>query len=369
MMSLVFLGLGFVASVSGAELLVRGASRLAATLGVSALVIGLTVVAFGTSAPELAVSIRSALAGQADVALGNVVGSNNFNVLLILGLAALITPLAVDQKLVRFEIPLMILVSLLVWLLARDGVVDRREGAALFAGLIGYLLWCLKSARSETQAIQREYAEELQSMTGDPASIANGAPRHSTSQLWNVGLVLGGLALLVLGADWLVEGATQLARRWGVSELVIGLTVVAGGTSLPELTTSVVAAMRGERDIAVGNVVGSNLFNLLGVLGLTAAIAPNGVAVADQALQFDIPVMIVVGIACLPIFFTGHRIARWEGALFLGYYTAYITALILIATGSEAWPLFRLLMLSFMLPLTTITLLVVVARSLRWSRG
>jgi cation:H+ antiporter len=182
--------------------------------------------------------------------------------------------------------------------------------------------------------------------------------------LWQLGFIAAGLVLLVLGARWLVDAASELARRLGISELVIGLTIVAGGTSLPELATSVVAAIRGERDIAVGNVVGSNLFNILAVLGLAAAIAPDGVAVADQALRFDIPVMIAVAAACLPIFFTEHRIARWEGALFLAYYVAYTATLVMLATQSEVLPLFRLLMIGFVLPLTAITLIVISVRTL-----
>lgn len=337
-MLFLLLGAGFVATVVGAELMLRGASRLASTLGISALVIGLTVVAFGTSAPEMAVSVKSAIVGRTDLAMGNVVGSNNLNILLILGLSAVITPLAVDQKLVRFEVPLMIGVSLLVWLMAIHGSIGRAEGAVLFAGLLTYLVWCLKTAKRETPDVQHEYDEGIRRIEHEPAFVAKKTQRHSLTLLWNLGLVVSGLALLVFGAGWMVEAATQIARALGVSELAIGLTIVAGGTSLPELATSVVAAMRGERDIAVGNVVGSNLFNLLGVLGLSAAVSPTGVAVAPQAFHFDLPVMIAVAVACLPIFFTGHRIARWEGALFLVCYVAYIATLMILATRGESLP-------------------------------
>ncbi|MCA9074478.1 MAG: calcium/sodium antiporter [Planctomycetaceae bacterium] len=361
--SLLLLG-GLIALVFGAELLVRGSSRLAAFIGISPLIVGLTVVAFGTSAPEMAVSVASSLSGKADLAIGNVVGSNNFNVLLILGLSALIVPLVVDQKLVRFDVPLMIGVSLLTWLLSLDRQVDRVEGGMLFAGLLGYTSWCIIAGRRESAAVREEYAEAFGSQENSD-SLSTDKPLSWRGLSWQLLLIAVGLVLLVLGARWLVESATVLARDFGVSELVIGLTIVAGGTSLPELATSLVAAMRGERDIAVGNVVGSNLFNILGVLGLSALVSPQGVPVAQQAIDFDIPVMTAVAGACLPIFFTGHRIARWEGALFLGYYVAYTATLIMLTTRSDALPIFKLVMLGFALPLTLITLAVLVVRSFR----
>jgi cation:H+ antiporter len=356
--AMLLLGTGLVILVFGAELLVRGAARLAAGLGIPALVIGLTVVAFGTSAPELAVSIKSAFAGQADIALGNVVGSNIFNVLFILGLAALITPLVVSQQLVRLDVPLMIAVSVLVLLLGLDGHLGRLDGALLFGGLIGYTLFLVRQSRRESAAVQAEYAQEY------------GTPGRLTRAQWlvNLALVLAGLALLVAGSRWLVDGAVAIARQFGVSELIIGLTIVAAGTSLPEVATSVVASLRGERDIAVGNVVGSNLFNLMSVLGLTSLIAPHGISVPAAALQFDIPVMIAVALACLPVFFTGHLIARWEGALFLGYYLAYMLYLILTVTRNGALPLFSAALIWFVIPLTVLTLVVVTLRALAQRR-
>lgn len=365
-MMFLWLTLGLVALVLGAELLVRGAARLGAAAGISSLVVGLTVVAFGTSAPEFSVSIASAFSGRADIALGNVVGSNIFNVLFILGLSALVVPLVVDQKLVRFDVPLMVGASFVVLFLGLDGQIGRFDGLLLFAGLLGYTIWCIVAGRNESAEVQHEYDEAFGD-TEQPTNV-NG-PKHHAGLLWQLGLIAVGLVLLVLGSNWLVEGATELARRLGVSELVIGLTIVAGGTSLPELTTSLVAAYRGERDIAVGNVVGSNLFNLLGVLGLTAVIAPNGISVAAQTLQFDIPVMIAVSVACLPIFFTGHRIARWEGALFLGYYIAYTAALVMTVTNNQAMPVYRWLMVGFVLPLTAVTLLLIAIRAYTVSRS
>jgi cation:H+ antiporter len=360
-MTVVVLLVGLFALVGGAELLVRGASHLAGSMGISPLVVGLTVVAFGTSAPELAVSVASAGSGRAEIALGNVVGSNVFNVLLILGLSSLVVPLVVDQKLVRFDVPLMIGVSLLMYAMAWDGLISRVEGGVLFAGLLGFLGWCIAAGRDAPAEVQQEYKEAF----GGPSEAVAPSAAKKRVRIADLLLIVAGLVLLVLGARWLVQSASELAARFGVSELVIGLTIVAGGTSLPELATSVIAAIRGERDIAVGNVVGSNLFNILGVLGLSAVVAPAGVAVAEQALRFDIPVMAAVAAACLPIFFTGHRIARWEGLLFVAYYIAYTAALVLLAVDGEVQPTFRLVMLGFVIPLTAITLLVIAVRSLR----
>ncbi len=351
---------GLISLVAGAELLVRGATRIAATIGVSSLVVGLTVVAFGTSAPEMAVSISSALSGRPDIAMGNVVGSNILNVLLILGLSALIVPLVVDQKLVRFDVPLMMVVSLLIWAMSADGRIGRLEGLVLFVGLVSYTAWCIVNGRRESDLIKQEYDEAFRN--DEDVQGEERMPRADSFR--HLGLIAAGLVLLVLGAGWLVDGATDIARRLQMSELVIGLTIIAGGTSLPELATSIVAAIRGERDIAVGNVVGSNLFNLLGVLGLSAAFSPEGLTVANQAIQFDIPVMVVVAFACLPIFFTGHLIARWEGALFLGYFIAYTTAQMMLATESETLPIYQMLMCGFVIPLTFVTLVVLVSRTL-----
>ena len=349
---------GLIVLILGAELLVRGSSKLAAAVGISPLVIGLTVVALGTSSPELAVSIQSALTGQADIALGNVVGSNIFNVLLILGLSALITPLVVAQQLVRLDVPIMIGVSILVFLLGLNGRIDRLEGVLMFAGVIAYTVFLIRQSRKESKAVQEEYEHEY----GSRAVAGSGQ--------WalNIFLVVAGLALLILGARWLVSSAVALATAFGLSELIIGLTIVAAGTSMPEVATSIVAAVRGERDIAVGNVVGSNIFNILGVLALSSAVAPDGVSIPAPTLAFDIPVMIAVAVACLPIFVTGFRIARWEGALFLAYYIAYIIYLVLDASQHDALSLFSTAMLVFVVPLTAVTLGVLLVREVRAHR-
>lgn len=354
-MDLTVLGLfilGLLLLVAGAELLVRGASRLALSLGISPLVVGLTVVALGTSSPELAVSAQSAWSGQTDIALGNVVGSNIFNSLFILGISAVITPLLVHQQLIRQEVPVMIGVSLLLWALAVDGGISRWDGLLLVGLLTAYTFMVIRQSRRETGTVREEYRE---SMHGDGKTW----DRHSGVQIL---LVLVGLGLLVLGAHWLVEAAVTVARELGMSDLVVGLTIVAAGTGLPEVATSILAAIRGERDIAVGNIVGSNIFNILAVLGISAGVASDGLAVAPSLLAFDLPVMAAVAVACLPIFFTGHLIARWEGALFLAYYAAYSTYLILDAAGHDAQVGFSMVMGGFVLPLTVITLIVLTWR-------
>lgn len=354
--TLILLIAGLIALLVGAEGLVRGASRLAARVGISPLVIGLTVVALGTSSPEIAVSVGASLKDQGDIALGNVIGSNIFNVLFILGLSALITPLIVQQQLVRLDVPLMIIVSGAVWLLAQNGRLGMIEGVLLLSTAVAYTLFLIRQSRRETNAaVQSEYQEEF----GEKADEKSGG------WIKNVAFILVGLALLVAGAGWLVEGAVNLARAFGVSELMIGLTVIAAGTSLPEVATSVLAAVRGERDIAVGNVVGSNLFNLMAVLGIAAIVSPQGIEVRESVRDFDLPVMFAVALACLPIFFTGHRIGRWEGALFFAYYILYTVWLVLSARGSYLTETFADAMLFFVLPLTFITLAMTALREWR----
>jgi cation:H+ antiporter len=349
---------GLALLIAGAELLVRGASRLAAAIGMSPLVIGLTIVALGTSSPELAVAVSSSRAGQSDLVVGNVVGSNIFNILLILGIGAVIAPLIVAQRLVRLDVPLVIGVSILMFVLALDGKIGRLESGILFAGIVAYIFFAIRQGRREDNpTVQQEYEREFS------ATTRLGGGRLLLQCL----MIVGGLVALIVGARWLVDSAVTIARSLGLSELIIGLTVVAIGTSSPEIATSVIASLRGETDIAVGNAVGSNLFNILAVLGLAGLVAaqPQGVIVARSALTFDIPVMIGVTIACLPIFFIGYRVSRWEGALFLAYAAAYVVYLVLDATQHTALPLFRAAMLYFVIPLTVITLGVLTVRALR----
>jgi cation:H+ antiporter len=350
--------LGLTLLVVGAEIMIRGASRLATASGISPLTVGLTVVAFGTSAPELAITLQSTLAGQSDLALGNVVGSNIANILLILGLAALVSPLRVAPQILRIDIPVMIGVSALLLLLALDQVISRVDGAVLMAGLLAYIGFTVVQSRRASAQLQAQFAGEY------------GGPRRQAlkTTLAQIGLIVIGLALLVVGANWLIDGAVAVAKSLGVGELIIGLTIVAVGTSLPEIAASVVASLRGERDIAIGNAVGSCIFNILSVIGVTGLLAPSGIGIPPAAIRFDLPVMLAVAVASLPIAFHGAAILRWEGALFVGYYVIYTLYLVLNATQHAALPLFSTVMWAFVLPLTAITLLVILARDLSAAR-
>ncbi|MBL8342780.1 MAG: calcium/sodium antiporter [Rubrivivax sp.] len=356
-MTLLMFLAGLACLVVGAEALVRGASRLALSFGISPLVVGLTIVAFGTSSPELAVSVGAALEGNTDIALGNVVGSNILNVLLILGLSALITPLVVNIQLIRQEVPIMLGASLLLLALGLDGRIGVADGALFTALMAGYTMFLLVQSRRESQSARDEYAAEVK-----PAAPGGWDARLPVQLL----LIAAGLALLVLGAQWLVDASIQFAKAMGVSDVVIGLTVVAAGTSMPELATSVMAAMKGERDIAVGNVVGSNTFNIFGCLGLSAlAAGSGGLAVPAAVLNFDLWVMLAVALACLPVFMTGREIARWEGGLFVAYYAAYVVYLVLAAQQHAVLPAFSAAMMSFVIPITVVTLVVVMLRPVR----
>ncbi|MGE0191077.1 MAG: calcium/sodium antiporter [Planctomycetota bacterium] len=323
---------GLVALLVGADLLVRGAAALARRLGVGPLVVGLTVVAFGTSAPEVAVSVGASLRGAGDLALGNVIGSNTFNVLFILGLSSLVAPLVVHRRIVRIDLPLLLVLTLAVVALSRDGSIGRGEGIGLLAGLLLYVLIQIRGARAEEP----------------PEGALQAAPAPLPRSLLLVG---GGLGLLVFGADLFVTGASALAAALGVDERVIGLTIVSAGTSLPEVATSVVAAARGERDIAVGNVVGSNVFNLLGVLGAAAVTSSSGLPVADATSAFDIPVMLGATIVVVPLAFSGGRLARGEGLVLLLGYAAYATYLVLAETDVASLPGYRDALLGVGLPL------------------
>jgi len=347
-----FLG-GLVFLIVGAEALVKGATRLSILFGVSPLIIGLTVVAFGTSSPELAVSIKASLSNQPGISLGNVVGSNIFNVLFILGIASLIRPLVVAQQLIRFDVPLLIFISILTLVLATDKIFSRADGLVLFAGLIIYIGFLLYQSRSESSEVKKEYEKEIQ--------------ENAINSKWpaSLGLVIGGMALLIVGSQWMVDGSVSIAQYLGVSELIIALTIIAAGTSLPEVVTSIVATIRNQGDIAVGNVIGSNIFNIMGVLGISSILSTNGIVVSAPTIEFDLPIMVAVACACLPIFFTGQRINRWEGAVLLGYYIAYIVYLVLNATHHNALPQFNIAMIYFVVPLTTVSIAIVAVREFR----
>ncbi|WP_322517418.1 calcium/sodium antiporter [Rhodopseudomonas palustris] len=342
---------GLVALIVGAELLVRGASKLALSFGISPLVVGLTVVAFGTGSPELAVAIQAAMSNQVDITVGNVVGSNIFNVLFILGVSALITPLIINRQLIRQEVPIMVGASLLLTALAWDGSLSRIDGLILVCLLAAYTAFLIVQSRRQEAA-----SDEAEPATAAPAS---GWDSRLPVQ---IALMVVGLTMLVFGATWLVDAAVTFARLLGISEMVIGLTIVAAGTSLPEVATSVMAAIRGQRDIAVGNVVGSNTFNILGVLGLSAGVVPDGLSIAPAMMAFDIPVMVAVAIACLPIFFTGNLIARWEGALFLVLYVGYTVYLVMAAQDHDGLSTYGFVLGTIVLPLCALTFVVITWR-------
>jgi cation:H+ antiporter len=323
---------GLALLVLGAELLVRGAVRLAARLNVRPLVIGLSVVALGSSAPQLAVSLQATWSGSPDIAVGSLFGGNIFSILVTLGFCALIIPLRVSRQLVRVDIPLLIGASLLVFVLCLNEQLGRLEGLVLLAGLLGYLalLW------RQSQHPGRQATEGTGSRSATLGSLA---------------LMMAGAVLLIGGGHLLLEAAIEVALDYGFSDRIIGLTIVAVGSSLPELATSLIAALRGERAIAVGNVVGSNLFNLLGVLGLTAVMAPVPLSVSPNALDFDLPVMIGVALLCLPLFYSGYRITRAEGLALLGLYLAYGLHVVTFATGMPLADRLEHLMLVYVLPL------------------
>lgn len=344
---------GLVLLVVGAELLVNGASKVAAILGISPLIIGLTIVAYGTSAPEMSVSVMSSFSGRADIAVGNAVGSNIFNTLLILGLSSLVAPLVVAKQIIRSDVPIAIGVSVLLLVFGLDGTLSRVDGIILFTGAVVYTLSLIYQSRRQMNNNDDEFSQEY------------GFDGNKTALVWlkYIAFIVGGSILLVLGSRWLVDSATSIAQALGVSDLIIGLTIVSMGTSLPELATSIMASIRGERDIAVGNVLGSNIFNILAVLGMAGMLSPNGVAVSQAAIEFNIPVAIAVSFACLPIFASGNRIDRWEGLLFTFYYVAYTIYLILDTIDHESLPIYTIVMLGFVIPLTVLTLAIVAVRT------
>ena len=348
-----FIG-GLVVLIFGADLLVRGASKLAAAAGIRPLVIGLTIVAIGTASPEIAVSLQAASLGQGSLTLGNVLGSNIFNILFVLGVTAVVAPIVIAEQLIRFDAPIMVGVSLLVFGLAIDGTIGTFDGVILLIGLLAYTVFALRQTRRESKEVHDEYAREFEDRE-----------KHT---LWNTAknifFIVIGLGLLVMGARWLVDSASTMAKSIGISELVIGLTVVAVGTSLPEVATSIIAALKGESDIAVGNAIGSNIYNLLGVLGLSGVLSPEGIAVASRVLTFDFLIMVFVALVCIPVFYVDDNVSRGEGVLFLSYYLLYTAYLILDSSHSAILPTITLF-IDFYIPLTFIGLIMFTVRARR----
>jgi cation:H+ antiporter len=329
---------GLVLLVAGGEALVRGASTLAKRAGISPLVIGLVVVSAATSAPELAVTVGAVLRGEPDLALGNVVGSNIANVLLVLGLSAMVVPLLIKRQLVRFDIPVMIGLSMLLVVVSLDGLIGALDGVLLLGGLIFHAVLSVVLGRREVRAEAAVPASESAQPERKPMPL----PRA--------------ILFLLLGIALLVTGAVSIATGLGISSLIVGLTVVAIGTSLPELATSIIAVRQGESDMAVGNIVGSNIFNIGLVLGLPAIVFGEGIPVPAPAIALDLPLMLATALALLPIAFTGFIIARWEGVLFFALYLAYTAFLVLAATDHAALDGFTDVMARFVFPLLALTL-------------
>ena len=347
---------GFALLIVGAEFLVRGASRIAAALGVAPLLIGLTVVSFGTSSPEIAVSVQSSYIGKADIAIGNVIGSNIANILLVLGFSAVASPLLVSRQLIRLDVPIMIGVSVLLLIIGFDNNLGFVDGILFVSLLIAYTFFLIsESKKNQTNIEDDEFEKEY----GKIKSL-------TPAQTWIVNplFIIMGFVMLIFGSDLLVQSAVDIAKAFGISELVIGLTIVAIGTSLPELATSVVASFRGERDIAVGNAVGSNLYNILLVLGLSSVVSPDGLLVSETAIQIDIPVMIGVAALCLPIFFNG-KVSRWEGVLFIVLYILYLLYLFFNASSHPLMPVFFQVLLYGVVPITAILLIGLTWRAIR----
>jgi cation:H+ antiporter len=309
-MDYLYILVGLFGLFFGGEALVRGSVAVAERLGLSKLVIGLTIVGFGTSTPELLVSLNAALQGSSDIALGNVVGSNTANILLILGLSALVYPIMNWDQNVRRDVLVALAVAVLTLILVQFSVIGRVSGLIMFGALLAYLWYIFTSSKVALSQITD---------TTDPHQ------QSGLSPLLAAGAILLGLVLLVFGADFLVEGATNIARSYGISEAVIGLTIVAVGTSLPELATSVLAALRKHSDVALGNVVGSNIFNVLGILGLTAIVQPVGVS--SGFASFDVPVMLATTLGLAALLFFTKSIDRRIGAVMIGLYVIYTAVL------------------------------------------
>ena len=350
--------LGIALLFGGGELFVQGSIALAVIFGIPQLVIGLTVVSLGTSAPELFVSLNSVFQGSDALALSNVVGSNIFNVMVVLGSSALVLPLRVESRLVRRDVPLMIAVSAAVWGMASAGRVTWQAGLALLLGLIINTIWEIRTAREQPD----------DSESAEPEIEENAAEGG-----WHLAVLrlIGGIAVLTGGSKVLVSGATSAATLLGVSEAVIGLTIVSAGTSMPELITSLVAALRGRTDLAIGNVVGSCLLNLMLVLGGTALVTGSqGLNVSPDLIHDDLPVMLLTSLACLPIFWTRGRISRLEGGLLLSLYVLYIVDNVLPRTNLSSWSdEFRLVMLCLVLPVVMITIITQAVVYWRTSHG
>lgn len=329
--ALVFLG-GLVVLVLGAEMVLRGAARIAGLLRIPPIVIGLTIVSVGTSTPELAVGIAAVNEGRDALAVGNIAGTNLFNILVILGASALIRPLPMRLLSIRLDVPVMILTALGLIAMSADGLLARAEGAVMLAVAAVYTVALVWLSRLESAAMRREFAEEYGAAVSMPRPGLGLPATPAGIGAWNGVLLVAGMTLTVLGAELLVSSASTIARLYGVSDALIGLTIVAVGTSAPELATTLVATIRDDRDVAIGNLLGSSIFNVLVILGLTCVAAPGGLDVSRDILWIDLPLAALVAIVCLPVFRSERRVSRVEGGMFVGTYLLYFAALLTMRT-------------------------------------
>lgn len=347
------IGLGLV--LGSAEVLVRNAAKVASLIGKSSLFIGLTVTAFGTSAPELAVGISGQLSQNTDIGLGNIVGSNIFNIFFVLGLAAVLRPIVVRRPVVWRDIPILLVVCSLFFLFALNGTIGSFESILLTSALAVYLYY-LSRKSSERPDIS------IKTSHSSAGSRANGGLSVTLT------LLAASIAVMVAGAHFVVTGAVSIAGSLGISKLVTGLTIVAVGTSLPEIATTIAAIRNNEHELAIGNVMGSCFFNIVAVPAAMALIGTSGLSVSDEALAIDIPVMILAVLACLPIFFSGHRISRPEGALFLVYYGVYSMVLYTRNTSGSLLNRYQMEMGFLALAVVSVTFVIIVLRATRYHR-
>jgi cation:H+ antiporter len=316
---------GFAVLIAGAELVIRGGTRVAVLLGISPLVLGLTVVAVGTSLPELAVGIIASRQGNGDLAIGNIAGTNIFNILFIFGLSACMRPLPVHLRVLRLDLPMMIAAAVVMTFMACDHILTSLDGLLMFLAAVFYTIGVVRLSRGESVAVKAEFAEMYRTPEKNSKNFTIAGSKYGV-------MLLIGMGLSVLGADWLVSGAVSIAHALGISDALIGLTIVAIGTSAPELATTIVATLKDERDVAIGNLLGSCIYNIFVILGLTTLASPGGLPVGQALLKFDIPMMVGVMLLCVPVFKTDKLVSRTEGIIFITFYLIYLSSLILFRT-------------------------------------
>lgn len=317
--------LGLLTIILGAEMILRGSSYVATILGVKPMIIGLTIVSLGTSAPELAVGLTAVSEGKSDLAVGNIAGTNMLNLLFILGLSAAIKPLKLQTLSIRLDVPVMMAAAIVLFIMSLDGTLTRTEGILLLLGGIAYVFALIHFSRKASPGQKKEYAEEFGKNT------IKGKISVGRIILYSL-ILLGGIALAIIGAEWLVDGAVDIAESMGVSDAIIGLTIVAIGTSAPELVTTIIATIKDDRDVAVGNLIGSSISNIVIILGIICIVATNGVTVSSAILWLDLPLAAAVAIVCYPVFKTDKTVSRKEGIAFVSAYMVYMLTLIFLRT-------------------------------------